>query len=200
MSKWMTGCLVILVCLAVLVWFGYRKMMSVAAGPSPSVVIKAPADRVFATLANGDSLPTWMSRGNVISVHRRGMLVPGDTVAIGTRQIFGGRRARARWIVGEVIAPKILSLQLRDDSTGILFATRRDSLVAMGDSTRVVSDIVVANLDSLKTARGDTSEASRSMLQMTAKFITSAVRLESQFELKALKAHLEGKAVPRPPR
>jgi uncharacterized protein YndB with AHSA1/START domain len=196
MSKWMTGCLVILVCLAIAVWFGYRKMMSVAAGPSPSVVIQAPAERVFASLANGDSLATWMSRGNVVSVRRHGMLVPGDTVAIGTRQVFGGRSARARWIVSEVNPSKVLALQLRDDSTGILFATRRDSLVALGDSTRLVSDIIVSNLDSLKASRGDTNQTSRSMLQMTAKFITSAVRLESEFELKALKAHIEGKTVP----
>src|SRR6266487_2901998 len=54
MSKWMTGCLIVLIALAGMVWWGYRRMAAFAPGTGPlSVGIKAPPNRVFASLANG---------------------------------------------------------------------------------------------------------------------------------------------------
>ena len=144
MSKWMKGCLVILALMALAMWWGYRKMASVASGPPPDVTIHAPASRVFASLANGDSIPTWMGRGNIVLVSRHGMLLPGDTISVQLRRAFGGRFERIRWIVSAVVPDKLLVLEVRSDTTGTLLGTRRDSLISIGDSTRVVSNVVVA--------------------------------------------------------
>lgn len=197
MSKWMTGCLVLLACAVALMWWGYHKMASVASGPPPVVTIKAPANRVFASLANGDSIPMWMAKGNIVTVSRHGMLVPGDTVRVQMRHLLGAPRERFKWVVSEVTPDKLLAYDLRSDSTGQVLATRRDSLVAMGDSTKIVSNIAVAINDSLRVLQRDTSKATGALLGATSRMLLSAFRLESKLELTQLKARLEGRPLPR---
>lgn len=194
MSKWMKGCLVILALLALAMWWGYRKMASVASGPPPDVTIHAPASRVFASLANGDSIPTWMARGNVVLVSRHGMLLPGDTISVQLRRAFGGRFERIRWIVSAVVPDKLLVLEVRSDTTGTLLGTRRDSLISIGDSTRVVSNVVVALPDSIRRAsKSDTGMkgSADAMIDMTSRMIFSAFRMESKLDLTRLKTRIE---------
>jgi uncharacterized protein YndB with AHSA1/START domain len=194
MSKWMKGCLVILALLALAMWWGYRKMASVASGPPPDVTIHAPASRVFASLANGDSIPTWMGRGNVVLVSRHGMVLPGDTISVQLRRAFGGRFERIRWIVSAVVPDKLVVLEVRSDTTGTLLGTRRDSLISMGDSTRVVSNVVVALPDSIRrAAKSDTGTkgSADAMIDMTSRMIFSAFRMESKLDLTRLKTRIE---------
>ena len=194
MSKWMKGCLVILTLLALAMWWGYRKMASVASGPPPDVTIHAPASRVFASLANGDSIPTWMGRGNVVLVSRHGMVLPGDTISVQLRRAFGGRFERIRWIVSAVVPDKLVVLEVRSDTTGTLLGTRRDSLISMGDSTRVVSNVVVALPDSIRrAAKSDTGTkgSADAMIDMTSRMIFSAFRMESKLDLTRLKTRIE---------
>ena len=194
MSKWMKGCLVILALLALAMWWGYRKMASVASGPPPDVTIHAPASRVFASLANGDSIPTWMGRGNVVVVSRHGMVLPGDTISVQLRRAFGGRFERIRWIVSAVVPDKLVVLEVRSDTTGTLLGTRRDSLISMGDSTRVVSNVVVALPDSIRrAAKSDTGTkgSADAMIDMTSRMIFSAFRMESKLDLTRLKTRIE---------
>jgi len=194
MSKWMKGCLVILALLALAMWWGYRKMASVASGPPPDVTIHAPASRVFASLANGDSIPTWMGRGNAVLVSRHGMVLPGDTISVQLRRAFGGRFERIRWIVSAVVPDKLVVLEVRSDTTGTLLGTRRDSLISMGDSTRVVSNVVVALPDSIRrAAKSDTGTkgSADAMIDMTSRMIFSAFRMESKLDLTRLKTRIE---------
>ena len=195
MSKWMKGCLVILALIALVMWWGYRKMASVASGPPPEVTIHAPASRVFASLANGDSIPAWMARGNNVVISRHGMLLPGDTISVQMRRGFGGGRTeRIRWIVSSVVPDKLLALEVRD-TTGNVLGTRRDSLIAVGDSTRIVSNVVVSLPDSiLRGAKSDTSRGAAAMVDMTSRMIFSAFRMESKLDLTQLKNRIEGKA------
>ncbi|HVD62071.1 MAG TPA: hypothetical protein VNC11_14460 [Gemmatimonadaceae bacterium] len=190
----MKGCLVILALLALAMWWGYRKMASVASGPPPDVTIHAPASRVFASLANGDSIPTWMGRGNVVLVSRHGMVLPGDTISVQLRRAFGGRFERIRWIVSAVVPDKLVVLEVRSDTTGTLLGTRRDSLISMGDSTRVVSNVVVALPDSIRrAAKSDTGTkgSADAMIDMTSRMIFSAFRMESKLDLTRLKTRIE---------
>jgi uncharacterized protein YndB with AHSA1/START domain len=200
MSKWMGGCLLVLALFAGMTWWGYRKMAGFASGPSPSVTIGASPDRVFASLANGDSMMTWMAKGNTVTIHRHGPLVSGDTVLVATRNILGSPQTRFKWIVSEVTPGKLLVLQLRSDRTGRVLTTRRDSLISFGDSTRVVSTIEPLVMDSVGAPTRDTGAAAApgTMPYMASKLMLSAFRMESQLELIQLKSRIEGR--PAPPR
>lgn len=192
MSKWMKGCLVILALVALATWWGYRKMVSVASGPAPTVTINAPASRVFASLANGDSIPTWMARGNRVTVSRHGTLVQGDTIAVQLRQAFGGRMDRIRWVVSSVIPDQLLALEVRD-STGVLVGRRRDSLISDGATTRVVSNVTVSLPDSLARKSKSDSATTAAMLNMTSRMMFSAFRMESKLDLTRLKNRIENR-------
>jgi uncharacterized protein YndB with AHSA1/START domain len=168
-------------------------MSQVAEGPPPMVTINAPASRVFASLANGDSIPNWMGRGSTARVSRRGPLVPGDTIALQTQNRFAGNRDRMRWIVGEVVPNKLLVLNIVDDSTGKVMGTRRDSLVAVGDSTRIISNIAVVDLATMAGPSVDSADKSAAaMLKVGERMMFSAFRMESKVELGRLKARIEG--------
>src|SRR5439155_16810643 len=79
---------------------------------------------------------------------------------------------------------------------------RRDSVVALGDSTRVVSTFAAPILDSLRR-RGDTSGMARNaMLNLASNAMVTGMRVMSEQELKRLKGRIEGRpgrdSVPRP--
>jgi hypothetical protein len=138
-----------------------------------------------------------MARGNVVLVSRHGMLVPGDTISVQLRRAFGGRLERIRWIVSAIVPDKLLVLEVRSDTTGTLLGTRRDSLISIGDSTRVVSNVVVALPDSIRrAAKSDTARNVRSdaMIDMTSRMIFSAFRMESKIDLTRLKDRIEGRS------
>ena len=59
---------------------GYRKLASSGAGHgTDTVTIGAPVARVFASVANADSLSGWMGDRRGVRVGHHGMLTPGDT-------------------------------------------------------------------------------------------------------------------------
>ena len=76
MKKWFGGCLVVAVVLILVgAWFGMRTMKkSLASDGSASVTIGAPPSRVFASLANGDSMRLWMAPRGRFVVSRHGLL------------------------------------------------------------------------------------------------------------------------------
>ena len=98
-----------------------------------------------------------------------------------------------RWIVSAVVPDKLLVLEVRSDTTGTLLGTRRDSLISIGDSTRVVSNVVVALPDSIRrAAKSDTGlKGSDAMIDMTSRMIFSAFRMESKLDLTRLKSRIE---------
>jgi hypothetical protein len=154
------------------------------------VTIHATPERVFASLANGDSIPFWMSRGNNVTVHRHGMLVPGDTIRVDLKRAVSGAQTRAVWVVTDVTPPNLLALAVRD-TAGLVLATRRDSLIAVADSTRIISTINLVNLDSLVVARGDSVKSSPAMLRMAQNVMVSAFRIDANVGLKQLKTRIE---------
>jgi hypothetical protein len=122
------------------------------------------------------------------------MVLPGDTISVQLRRAFGGRFERIRWIVSAVVPDKLVVLEVRSDTTGTLLGTRRDSLISMGDSTRVVSNVVVALPDSIRrAAKSDTGTkgSADAMIDMTSRMIFSAFRMESKLDLTRLKTRIE---------
>lgn len=196
MSKWMSGCLIVFALIALAMWWGYLKVGKFASGEQAVAVgIRAPAARVFASLANADSIRTWMAQGNRVTIHRRGMLVVGDTLRIEPRSMLGVPQRDFIWTVTEVKPSSILALQMRNDTTGRVMAVRRDSLATKGDSTIVVSSVVSAGTDSLRIVGGDS--VVKAEPDMPSRLLVSMFRLESQLELMRLKERIEGRPAPR---
>jgi uncharacterized protein YndB with AHSA1/START domain len=193
--KWILGILgaaVVFVCFAA--WYGYRKLQSFAGEGPSSVTIGAPASRVFASMADADSMKEWRSEGLGIRASRQGRLAVGDTLVVqnSSTTTTSSRRSRSTWVVTAVIPDVLLALEVRNDSSGEAMFMRRDSLIALGDSTRVMSTFSSPVFDKLKR-RGDTSGKARSaMLNLASNVMIAGLRMVSDQELKRLRGHIEG--------
>jgi uncharacterized protein YndB with AHSA1/START domain len=192
MLRFIGGCLVVVLVVAIAAfWFGYRKLETYTAeGASVTVTIAAPPPRVFASLADADSMTEWRLEGLGLRASRRGLLKQGDTLHAQMRS-SGGRQERATWIVTAVVPNKLFATQMLDDS-GRVLATRRDSLVEVADSTKVVTTFATPRFDSIRVAPGNsTGVAGGRALDMASKLVLSGLKLQSTSELDRLKARLE---------
>ena len=195
MLKWIGGCLVVvLVFIAAASWWGMRAMKdSLSPDGAAIVMIGATPARVFASLANGDSVATWMARGNTVTASRRAPLIPGDTLRIQMRVAVGMGGQQLHWRVAEVEPDRLLVLHLLQDTSDMVVAIRRDSLIAAGDSTRIVSRLVSPMIDSITASGTGTGEGTAGgMMDMTSGLILSMFRVQSKLDLLQLKAHIEG--------
>ena len=181
MLKWVGGCFVLVV---VLIgggaWFAMRSMRdSVGPDGSVRVSIAASPERVYASISNGDSLQTWMAQGSTVTTWRPGPLVVGDSIKVALRRSLGPPIV---WRVRELIPNNVVALELSQDKGGAI-GVRRDSLIAAGDSTVVVS-VVTSSL-------GDSTKSSAA--GVGADMVLSMFRLQAKLELQSLKARLESK-------
>lgn len=195
MWKWILGgILVILIVLAGTCWYGYTKLT--AGGDSATVVIGAAPDRVFTSLTDPDSMALWMEEGSKIVASHHGPVAVGDTLHVESGNVTRNRQ-QFTWTVTEVETPRLLVLQMRNDSSGKVFAMRRDSLVASNDSTVVITTIASPAMDSMRVARGDTGgKIGGAFLDIASKTMVSIFRTISEHELQRLKARLEGHPMP----
>jgi uncharacterized protein YndB with AHSA1/START domain len=196
MWKWIVGALLVLVvALAATCYIGYRKLTG--GGDSATVAVAASADRVWASLADPDSMSIWMAAGSTVTASRHGIVAAGDTLHV--RSTAGGsRQQNFTWTVSELTPGRLLVLQMRSNASGQVFANRRDSLVAAGDSTLVVSTIGSPMIDSIRVERGDSGgRFGGAVLDFSSKLLVSAFRLQSEHDLRRLKARLEGKPMPQ---
>ena len=192
MWKWLGGCLVVVIVLAVGgFWWAFRSIEeSTAPDGSISVTIGASPSRVFASLAHGDSLASWMADGNKVLTARHGPLQVGDTIAI---QIPGTNRDAIRWRVAQVIRDQLMVLDITSASSGGPGASKRDSLVAEGDSTRVVSRIVSPLLGPVSPS-DSMSPSTGAVFDMTTTLVLSMFRMQSKMDLTRLKERIESSA------
>jgi uncharacterized protein YndB with AHSA1/START domain len=198
--KWVLRIFAGLVVLVALVaWWGYSKYKKFTAGGNTTTVsIHAPAERVFASLANADSVTTWVGPGATPVATRHGMMQPGDTLRVESTSGRGSRNGAFTWMVTEVRLNQLLAMELRADTSNSVFATRRDSLVQMGDSTLVITTVGSPMFDSARTTLRDSVRKGASvMLDFGSKIALSAFRVQSENELRRLKAHIEGRPLPQ---
>ncbi len=182
-----------IICIAL--WSGYRKLASSGAGHgTDTLTIGAPVPRVFASIANADSLSGWMADRRGVNVGHHGMLALGDTFQMETRIRLSAGMRKLKWTVSEIRPNQLLALQLRSDSVGELIATRQFSLAAKGDSTFIMSAIAAPIVDSIRAGRSDTLKSSDAYLDAASKLLISALRLQSHIELEQLKSRVEGRA------
>lgn len=194
MWKWIVGgLLVVVVALAATCYVTYKKFTS--GGDSAMVTVAASPDRVFASLADADSMASFMGRGMTMRATHHGLVVVGDTLHVETENPTSKRGQHFTWIVSDVQPAHLLVLEMRDDSTGHVFASRRDSLVASGDSTLIVSTIASPMMDSLKTERGDTGrKMGGAILNFASKIVINGFRVAAEQQLRELKKHVEAGA------
>ena len=191
MWKWLGGCLLVVVVLFVaLFWWSLRTInRSTEPDGSVAVMIGAPVERVFASMASGDSLVTWMAQGNTVVTTRRDLLQPGDMIRV---RFQGMPRDAMAWQVAEVVPNVRLVLQL-SDSSGRAVAMRRDSVSREGDSTRVSSRLVSGLFDGSRPA--DTSTAGgTAIFDMTSSLVLGMFRMQAKLELTRLKDRIEGRS------
>jgi hypothetical protein len=86
----------------------------------------------------------------------------------------------------------LLALEVRNDSIGGTMFMRRDSLISVGDSTRVVSAFTAPMLDSLQRKGDSSGRAAGAVMGMASNVMIGALRMMSEQELKRLKGHIEG--------
>jgi len=161
MWKWLGGCLLIVLLLAVGgTWWGYQKMQSsIAPDGSVRVMIAGTPERVFGLLSNGDSIGAWMAGGNAVFTNKHGTFIPGDSIRIGMRMQVGPRGEQMTWQITQVVPGQVVARQLISPDPGHKFvADRRDSVVQVGDSTLVVSTT---------TTPGPTSSTTSSVLALS---------------------------------
>ena len=198
MLKWIaSGCLVIILVVCVVAYAGYRKMSSIAAaGPSVTVAIGATPQRVFASMANIDSLSTWISPGMSFQTTRKGMLTIGDTLLLQTRR---DSQPRTAWVVDTVVPNSLVAMRMVVlERGGMTVYRRRDSLAAVGDSTNVTSTIVMAMMDSLNAAANQKGAVAGGLIGMASTMGSAGARMQAETELKRLKLRIEGPPVSRP--
>jgi uncharacterized protein YndB with AHSA1/START domain len=199
MVKWLVGCAAVAIVVGVtVIWFGYKKFREfTGAGPTTSVVINAPPARVFAALANVDSMKVWR-QAVALSSTRQGMLRLGDTLRTQQRMPNDTANRVSLEVVSALVPDRLLVLETQGDATTGSLLVRRDSLVAEGDSTRVFSTYSMPATDSAR-ARLDTSQPAqreRRMLDMASSLVVSVARLQAGMELRRLKARIEGSPMP----
>lgn len=195
MWKWLGGCLlVVIVVIVIALMWGIRTMKeSLSPDGSAAVTIAATPARVFATLNHGDSAATWMADGSTVLTSRHGPLVPGDTLRIelSTRVPMPNPRQAMIWRVKEVVPGQLMAFELLAADRGVV-AMRRDSIAALGDSTRVTT-MIRPLFDSLAGSRpADKGKPVSATGALASDFMLSIVRMQTKLELMKLKARLEG--------
>lgn len=195
MWKWVFGAMAaILIILFVGVCWGVRKVQSFAAGSGETTtMVGATPARVFASLANGDSIPDWMVMGTV-RPSRHGLLRPGDTLNVIPPDTTEPRMRRVSWIVTEVSPGKRFAIQMRNDSVDVIMVVRRFTLEARGDSTALTTAVTSPVIDSAAAPNADANTGG-AMMGLTAKLMLGAMRMQSQMEVTQLKARVEGRPV-----
>jgi uncharacterized protein YndB with AHSA1/START domain len=180
MFRWIAGgCLVLAVLIAGVAYWGYRKASSFADLGPASILIEAPPERVFASIATAESLWTWRAFSGKPRMTRTGMLVRGDTILDENSR---NPKASMMWVIDSVVPGKLVVSHaiVRTSAMPLPMSTRRDSVSAEGAMARLTTVIDLAAGPA----------ASKMML--------GALRLGSQAEQEKLKSRIEGKAVGRP--
>jgi uncharacterized protein YndB with AHSA1/START domain len=170
-------------------FYGYRKL---AGGDNTvNVTVALPAEHAYAMLTDRDSLLAWLPGGTTVMPESRHALQTGDTIRVAAQTRGGSTgRAVAIWIVRELKPPTAIAIEgIEYDPGGVphIAFSRRDSLVAQGDSTRIVSTFVASPLmvgsDSVRAASG---AVTGSLLGAAERMRAGAARMLWETELRGL--------------
>jgi hypothetical protein len=191
MWRWVLG-IIAFVILALMgtCYAGYRRITS--GGNTVVATVPGSPARTFTMLTNRDSLLDWMPEGTTAKPEHHGALQVGDTVRVAatTRRQGASGRAVQVWIVREVKVPDIFAIEaLEFDPGGIPHRafTRRDSVFASGDSTRIISTFVAAPLlTGAESAAASGSAVAGPLLGVAERMRVGASKMQWQNQLQQL--------------
>lgn len=192
MWKWIAGgVFVVVVVLAGTCYYGYRKLTE--GGGAAVVMIGAAPERVYASIADPDSLSTWVDVGSTVTSSRHGLLEVGDSFTIVRPPVKAGRAGESvSYRVLALDPGRILEVQIMADTLArVARITRLDSLTLVNDSTRLSVTYLAEILDSARLSVRDSGKAASAMLGFAEKMIVAAMRLASEQDLQRLKARVE---------
>ncbi len=191
MWKWIAGgAAVLLLLVAGTCYWGLKKFSE--GGGSTAVMIGASPDRVFASLADPDSLATWVDVGSMVSSERHGLLQEGDSFRIARPARKGAGGDITTWRVVASVPGRSLTLRIVSDSLGkVALISRYDSLSVVGDSTRLSTTYGAEIVDSARRSTRDSSKGESAVLGFAQKLIIAAMRLATEQDLPRLKARVE---------
>jgi len=196
MIRWiLIGIGVLALAVAGTCFYGYKKLTG--GGDTVVITMAGTPERVFATLATPDSMALWMTSSRLESPTGGTLLAVGDTLRFRSITVQGdssGTSVTGDWIVREVNAPTLLVMEMRSDSgarTGVVLM-RRDSLVAVGDSTTIFTTYSTPLFDSVTTTVRDSSKVGSTILGSATKMMVGVMRLTTEEEYKGLKKRVEG--------
>ena len=195
MWKWIVGVLlVIVIAIAGTCFAGYQKLT--AGGDTLAVTIKGNRDRVFRLLTTPDSMNAWMNPVGTVTPAGKAELRPGDTLRVSSAIGSGssGRTQTRLWVVRELVAPTTFVVDaIQFDPSGVphVVSTRRDSLVAVGDSTSVLSAFTMPSTFNGIQTDSNGGGATGKMMAMTQKMFLGTIKMYVQTQLKQLKAYVE---------
>jgi hypothetical protein len=115
----------------------------------------------------------------------------GDTVWLEDReQSVSTARQQMMWVLERMEQPRLLVWAARSDSSQVEIVRRTDSLVAMGDSVRLVSVFDTPAMDSMSVSDSVGGFGER-LLSGAGKMAAGAMRMLAERDLARLKARLE---------
>ena len=191
MLKWILGIvLVVIVAVMGTCWYGYQKIT--AGGGTAAVTVATTPERAWHYFTVPDSFRVWQDSGATVRFSNDTLLAVGDTVWLSDReQAVTNTRQRMMWVLERSEAPRLLVWAARDDSSKVEVVRRTDSLVAVGDSVRLVSSFTSPVMDSIRASDSVGGMGGR-LLSGAGKIAAGAMRLLAEQDLARLKARLEG--------
>jgi uncharacterized protein YndB with AHSA1/START domain len=189
--KWILGIvLVIIVAVMGTCWYGYKKIT--AGGGTAAVTVATTPERAWHYFTMPDSFRVWQDSSTTVRFSSDSTLAVGDTVWLQSReQAATTTRQRMMWVLERAEAPRLLVWAARDDSSKVEIVRRTDSLVAVGDSVRLVSSFTSPAMDSIRVNDSVGGMGGR-LLSGAGKMAAGAMRMLAERDLARLKARLEG--------
>jgi uncharacterized protein YndB with AHSA1/START domain len=189
MLKWILGTILVLV-LAVMgtCWYGFNKITS--GGGLATVTVATTPERAWHYFTMPDSLRAWQDSGSTVTFSTDSMLAVGDTMWLESRSPGAPSTQRMRWTLEQMQAPQVLVWSARDDSSRVEIVRRTDSIVALGDSVRLVSVFASPAMDSI-SASDSVGGFGERLLNSAGKVAAGAMRMLAERDLGRLKARLE---------
>jgi hypothetical protein len=191
MWRWIGGIVAIaILALMGTCYAGYRRITS--GGDTVDAMLSTSPAKTFSLLTDRDSLLAWLSAGTTIMPEHHGPVRGGDTIRVASPARAGASSGRAMqlWIVREVKAPDVFVIDaLEFDPGGLAHAafTRRDSISASGDSTRIVSTFEMAPmLPAAESAMTGGSDFKASLLNTAQRMRLGAARMMWQEQLRRI--------------
>lgn len=191
MLKWILIVILVLVLGAVgTCWYGYKKIT--AGGGTVAVTVATTPERAWSYFTTPDSFRVWQDSGTTVRFSNDSLIAVGDTVWLaGNEGATINARERMMWVLERAEAPRLLVWAARDDSSRVEIVRRTDSLVALGDSVRLVSSFTSPGMDSIRVNDSVGGVGGR-LLGGAGKLAAGAMRMLAERDLARLKLRLEG--------